>query len=129
MFLALCHSFPNHIKVTIPHILRFMEFLSLPFQNIKGEEPIEQKPPSIEFQNVSFHYPNDEKNVLQNLNLTIAPGKKVLLVGQNGSRKTTIMKLLLRFYRPTEGQILINGKNIESYSQKELYRVFSVCFQ
>ncbi len=129
MFLALCQSVPNHIKVTIPHILRFMEFISISSQNIKGEELIEQTPPSIEFQNVSFHYPNDEKNILKNLNLTIAPGKKVLLVGQNGAGKTTIVKILLRFYRPTEGQILINGKDIESYSQKELYRIFSVCFQ
>lgn len=128
-FRSLCQSVPKHIKVTIPHILRFTEFISLPSQDTMGEEPIEHTPPYIEFQNVSFHYPNDDRNVLQNLNLTIAPGKKVLLVGKNGAGKTTIVKLLLRFYRPTEGQILINGKNIESYSQKELYRIFSVCFQ
>lgn len=128
-FRSLCQSVPKHIKVTIPHILRFTEFISLPSQDAMGEEPIEHTPPYIEFQNVSFHYPNDDRNVLQNLNLTIAPGKKVLLVGKNGAGKTTIVKLLLRFYRPTEGQILINGKNIESYSQKELYRIFSVCFQ
>lgn len=128
-FRSLCQSVPKHIKVTIPHILRFTEFISLPSQDAMGEEPIEHTPPYIEFHNVSFHYPNDDRNVLQNLNLTIAPGKKVLLVGKNGAGKTTIVKLLLRFYRPTEGQILINGKNIESYSQKELYRIFSVCFQ
>lgn len=105
-FRSLCQSVPKHIKVTIPHILRFTEFISLPSQDAIGEEPIEHTPPYIEFQNVSFHYPNDDRNVLQNLNLTIAPGKKVLLVGKNGAGKTTIVKLLLRFYRPTLSQQL-----------------------
>ena len=79
----------------------------------------------IEFRNVSFRYENGEKNrpsVLKNLNFTIEPNQKVALVGPTGCGKTTIAKLLLLLYEPQQGNILLDGKNIQDYSLEELRR-------
>lgn len=77
-------------------------------------------PPTIVFENVSFKYPQEEKKwSLRNINLTLAPGKKIGLVGNNGAGKTTLVKLLCRIYDPTEGRILINGVDLREISLKE----------
>ena len=85
--------------------------------------------PRIEFKNVSFRYPNAEKNVLDNCSFVIEPGKKIGLVGLNGSGKSTIVKLLCRFYDPTEGQILIDGVDAREYDIVKLRALFGVLFQ
>jgi len=61
--------------------------------------------PEIRFENVSFRYPNSDKLVFNNASFTIGKGEKVALVGVNGAGKSTIVKLLLRLYDPTEGRI------------------------
>jgi len=68
--------------------------------------------PQIVFEDVSFAYPGANRFVLQNFSLTINPGQKIALVGENGSGKTTIIKLLCRFYDPTEGRVLVNGVDL-----------------
>ena len=73
-------------------------------------------PLSIEFKDVSFTYPQTEKPVLEHLNLTIRPGEKIALVGQNGAGKTTLVKLLTGLYQPSSGEILLGGRNIQSFS-------------
>ena len=83
----------------------------------------------IEFKNVSFKYPMTDKYVLQNFSLKIAQGNKVCILGVNGSGKSTIIKLLLRFYDVDEGEILINSRNIKEYSIYSLRSAFSVVFQ
>jgi ABC-type multidrug transport system fused ATPase/permease subunit len=60
--------------------------------------PVSQTPPKIEFRNVSFSYPKSGEKVLDNLSFIIEPGKRVALIGENGAGKTTIIKLLARFY-------------------------------
>ncbi len=72
----------------------------------------------IEFRNVSFKY--KQKWVLRNFNLKIAPGERVGLVGPSGAGKTTLVNLLMRFYDPTYGEILIDGQNIKNISQDSL---------
>lgn len=84
---------------------------------------------SLEFKNVSFIYPNTDKKVLDNISFKINQGEKIVLVGVNGSGKTTIIKLMLRFYDVTSGEILINGKNIKGYSICSLRKLYSVLFQ
>ncbi len=74
----------------------------------------------IEFQHVSFIYPNTEKKVLDDVNFVIQPGETVGIIGTNGSGKTTIEKLLLGLYEPTEGSILIDGIDIQQIDPADL---------
>ena len=84
---------------------------------------------TIEFKNVSFSYPDAERPVLEGLNLTLRPGETVALVGLNGAGKTTLIKLLTRLYDPTDGCILLDGRDLRDYDVKELYRLFGPIFQ
>ena len=76
-------------------------------------EPIEG---AITFDNVSFRYKNTDNNVLTNFNLEIKAGQMVAFVGETGSGKSTIVNLISRFYEPTEGRILIDGKDYRERS-------------
>ena len=82
---------------------------------------------SIEFRNVSFSY--KDVKVLSNLNMKIEGGKTYALVGHNGAGKSTIIKLLLRFYDPTEGEVLLNGHNIKDYNLQKYRALFATAFQ
>lgn len=84
---------------------------------------------TIDFKNVSFAYPATDRLVLKNVNLKINEGETVVLVGLNGAGKTTLIKLLTRLYDPTDGEILLDGKNIKSYEPEELYKIFGIIFQ
>ena len=84
---------------------------------------------SICFYHVSFRYPGTDRLVLEDVSFTIAPGGRVALVGTNGSGKSTIIKLMLRFYDVTEGQILYNGIPIQEYTRDSIRKSFSVLFQ
>jgi subfamily B ATP-binding cassette protein MsbA len=85
-----------------------------------GEQLMSKVEGDIIFQNVSFSY-NDEKVSLNNINLTIKHGETIALVGSTGSGKTTLVNLLIRFYNPTDGKILINNNDINSF-ELESYR-------
>ena len=84
---------------------------------------------TIEFVNVSFAYPGTDRMVLKNINMTLRPGETAVLVGLNGAGKTTLIKLLTRLYDPTEGEILLDGRNIKEYDVNELYSIFGIIFQ
>jgi ATP-binding cassette, subfamily B, bacterial len=84
---------------------------------------------TIEFRNVSFSYPNAENETLKDISFTLHCPQSAVLVGENGAGKTTIIKLLMGFYRPTSGKILINGVNIQQYCPEDYFKLFSVCFQ
>lgn len=83
----------------------------------------------FEFKNVSFKYPKAEKYALKNLSLTLKAGQRLAVVGLNGAGKSTFIKLLLRLYEPTEGEILLNGVNVQRYSKTSYYRIFAPVFQ
>lgn len=88
-----------------------------------------KKAPVIEFRNVTFAYPETTQKILKNFSLTINPGEKVALVGENGAGKTTIIKLLARFYDVDEGEILINGINIKELDPDNWRQTLGVLFQ
>lgn len=75
----------------------------------------------IEFINVSFAYPGQNRYVLDNISTVIYPHQSISIVGRNGDGKTTFIKLLLGLYKPDKGQILINDIDINSYSRSELF--------
>ena len=84
---------------------------------------------TIELRNVSFSYPGSTRKVIKNVNLTFEAGKMSVLVGLNGAGKTTLIKLITRLYDPTEGEILLDGININQYDVKELYSLYGIIFQ
>lgn len=83
----------------------------------------------IEFRNVTFAYPNTDKKILDNLSFKIAKNETIALVGNNGEGKSTIINLLVRLFRPDEGEILLNGVNINEFKEEELYKMFACIFQ
>lgn len=83
----------------------------------------------IVFEEVSFRYPGSQRDVLERVSFTLAPGQTVALVGENGSGKTTLVKLLCRLYEPTAGRILLEGRDLKAYDPDELRRLIGVIFQ
>ncbi len=107
-------------------------FLDIPNRMYQGTLTMEKRSDKnyeVEFRNVSFCYPNMETYALRNVSLKFKVGERLALVGQNGSGKTTFIKLLCRLYDPTEGEILLNGIDIRKYDYQEYMSVFSVVFQ
>ncbi len=100
---------------------RVMDLLKTEVKINDGSKTLEEAgfKGAVSFNNVSFSYDNGA-NVLKNINLEISPGKTVALVGTTGSGKSTILKLLLRFYDITDGEILIDGHNIKDLAQDNL---------
>lgn len=110
----------------------YFEFIDMEFHNDLGYEFYEtpnsiQK--RIEFKNVSFKYPNSPKYALKNISFILNKGEKLAFVGENGSGKTTVIKLLLRFYEPAEGQILLDDVDIRHFEKSSYQKLFGAIFQ
>jgi ATP-binding cassette, subfamily B, bacterial len=83
----------------------------------------------FEFRDVSFAYPQTQRNVIDRLNLRIDAGERIAIVGENGQGKTTLIKLLTRLYEPTSGRILLDGVDLREYDLDDLHREIGVIFQ
>jgi ATP-binding cassette subfamily B protein len=83
----------------------------------------------IRFENVGFRYPGKDSWALRHLDLEIAPGDSIALVGENGAGKTTFVKLLAGLYEPTEGRIVLDGRELSAWDPDELRKRFGVLFQ
>ncbi len=140
VYLNAINSFANSIKDimnSVTNIYAFKpyydaveEFCSIPNYNNTSVKKLEKKRNhTITFQNVSFRYAGTSNDALKNINITIEPGKKYSIVGENGAGKTTFVKLLTRMYRPTEGSILLDGMNIENIDYEDYMSVFSSVYQ
>lgn len=107
------------------------EFLDInnSMENKNGKSLPAEKPYKIEIENLSFTYPETDKVILSNINLTINAGEKLALVGVNGAGKTTLVKLLCGLYRSTSGSIKINGTDISQINRDEYYKSVSAVFQ
>ena len=81
---------------------------------------IPEKTPSVEFKNVSFRYGHAEENVLENISFSAKAGETVAFIGSTGSGKSTLINLIPRFYEATEGEIILNGINIQDFSKADL---------
>lgn len=114
-------------KMRVQNYRRFLGFQSKIRKD--GTLELNETPFWVEFKNVSFRYGDSMPWILRNISFSFHSRQKVALVGANGSGKTTIVKLLLRFYDPAEGQILINGIDIREYELNSVRRHFSTVFQ
>ena len=110
---------------------RIQEYLHIPepFKFDDGTQPPMADGYELKLENVTFRYPGTEKNILENVTLTIHPGEKLAIVGLNGAGKTTLVKLLCGFYDPSEGRVLLNGQDIRDFNRKQYYELFSAVFQ
>lgn len=84
---------------------------------------------TIELRDVCFRYPGADRDVINHINLTIESGSTIALVGLNGAGKTTLIKLITRLYDPTEGTILLDGRDIREYDLPSLYKLYGIIFQ
>ena len=83
----------------------------------------------FQFENVGFRYPGSERWAVRGLNFVLKPGERLALVGENGAGKTTLAKLLARLYDPSEGRILLDGRDLREYDIESLRRNVGVIFQ
>lgn len=93
-----------------------------------GLVPEKESQPLV-LENMSFRYPNSEKNTLSGISLTINPGEKIAIVGENGAGKTTFVKLLMRLYDVTDGSIKYGGHDIREYATDEYRKKIGAVFQ
>jgi ATP-binding cassette subfamily B protein len=122
----------SSITQSAMYLQDYFEFIDMDFSTNDAksykEAPTEFKD-RIQFKNVSFHYPQSEKNVLNSISFDLLKGEKLALVGENGAGKTTLIKLLLRLYEPTEGQILMDGVPIQNYRKQDYQKMLGAIFQ
>lgn len=114
----------NQAQAAATRIFGLLDVEEEPKKDLKELPSLNQ---TIEFKNVTFSY--GEGNVLKNFNLTIHKGEKIGLVGLSGSGKSTLVSLLLRLYDVTEGEILVDGVNINQYTLPSIRKVFGLVSQ
>lgn len=110
-------------------LIELQEFMDIAPQTEKSGTKLPSENPRIEFCNVSFRYPSSEQYVLKDCSFTIEPHEKIGLIGLNGAGKSTIVKLMFRFYDPEEGVIKLDGVDLKEYDVYAVRRVFGVLFQ
>ena len=122
----------GHVKSVAQYAADYYEFISLEKRKYDGTIPVEKRRDNrfqVDFEHVSFKYPGSDEYVIKDLNLSFVIGEKMAIVGQNGSGKTTFIKLLCRLYDVTAGCIKVNGIDIRKYDYKEYCNLFAVVFQ
>jgi ATP-binding cassette subfamily B protein/subfamily B ATP-binding cassette protein MsbA len=97
--------------------------------DLKDAEDLPTIKGEVRFENVSYHYPDDERPVLQDIQIHVQPGETIALVGKTGAGKSTLVKLLSRFYDPTQGRICIDGIDIRNVRQESLRRQMGIVLQ
>ena len=120
------------LKENVPFMRTTYEFLDIPNAMYQGSLTTEKRADrqyEVEFKDVSFKYPGSDIWALRHVNMKFKVGKRLAIVGENGSGKTTFIKLLCRLYDPQEGQILLNGIDIRKYRYDDYMNIFSVVFQ
>ena len=106
------------------------EYLNIPAKMRNNKKlPIPAGNHEIVFENVSFSYPGQQGYAVKNINITLKPGQKLSVVGENGAGKSTFVKLLCRIYDPTEGRISLDGVDIRDIDYESYMALFGAVFQ
>ena len=130
MMFAMILIMLTRARASATRILEVLE-TEADIRDMNVDQPLGVKNGRVEFKSVSFRYTGDsqEKNVLNDINLTIEPGEFIGVVGGTGSGKTSLVSLIPRFYDATEGQILVDGVNVKDYSQHDLRQGIGMVMQ
>lgn len=107
---------------------RFMDN-EINIEGCEGEVPVPENDCTLELKNVSFKYKDSENYVIRNVNLTVKKGEKLALVGENGAGKSTLIKLIMRLYDVTEGEITFGGVDIRKLNTRDYRRKIGTVFQ
>jgi len=118
----------SSIDEDIANLFDYNEFMKLPTTKV-GTTRLKKLPKSIRFEHVSFHYPNNEQTVLDDVSLTITQGQHVAIVGENGAGKSTFVKLLLGLYKPTSGAVYVDDINLATVSTDDWHKYLGVLTQ
>ncbi len=143
MYMTSISTFSNSVSAIVSSISSFMETglfvrdfrycieIAEKTKGGSGKSLLEMNHSDIVLQidNVSFKYPNTDRYVLKNVSLSLKAGESTSIVGMNGVGKTTLIKLICRFYEPTEGKILLNGTDIQTYSYQDYVGLIGAVFQ
>lgn len=125
---VIINNFSNNLSYSLQvNDYRKFETLDLSFNG--DTKPLVADEVEIEFKNVSYSYYMQEGYTLKNISFKIKKGERIALVGHNGAGKTTLIKLICGFYHPTEGEILINGVNINEIDRESLIKLIAPVFQ
>lgn len=121
----------NSIQQALAAAERIFTVLDLESEHVQdqGRKELGRITRSLEFRGVTFHYDGHEPAALHKIDLTIAVGEVVALVGSSGSGKTTVASLIPRFYEPTEGALLIDGQDVRDYTLQSLRRQIGIVSQ
>lgn len=120
----------NVLQQTAAAAERVFEFLDESEEIVETEAPIKEFVPSgsVEFDHVQFGY-NPDKIIIRDFSTSVKPGQKIAIVGPTGAGKTTIVKLLMRFYDVNKGSILIDGNDIRDFTREDLRQMFGMVLQ
>ncbi len=132
MNVALLLETVGHMKANTPFLKTTYAFLDIPHSMYQGSLTTEKRADrdyEIEFKDVSFKYPGSDLWALSHVNMKFKIGSRIAVVGENGSGKSTFIKLLCRLYDPQEGVITLNGIDIRKYRYQDYLDLFSVVFQ
>jgi ATP-binding cassette subfamily B protein/ATP-binding cassette subfamily C protein len=104
----------NTLDEDLANLFDYQEFMELPLSSGGGKQLVEQ-PNVVELKHISFRYPQSENDVLHDVSVTIKKGQHIAIVGENGAGKSTLIKILTGLYRPTKGDVLLDGMSLDDY--------------
>ena len=116
------------IDEDVANLYDYQEFMALP-EGTKHRFKLQHAPETIAFRKVSFHYPSNENNVLDNISFSIKRGQHVAIVGENGAGKSTLIKLLTGLYEPTSGEVLLDDRPLGDISLESWHAMLGVLQQ
>jgi ATP-binding cassette subfamily B protein len=115
---------------TLLYMQKYFGFMNYQDEQLAiGDAPFPEQVTDISLDHVSFSYPNQKVPALDDVSLTVHGGEKIAVVGENGSGKTTMAKLLMRFYNPRSGQVQLNNADVRTYNVADYRRHFGAVFQ
>ena len=113
------------IPRTWASMVRINEVLDYPVHEIEGDESFQGPMEKLEAKNLTFSYPQAKRPVLNQINFSLEKGQTLGIIGGTGSGKSTLLRLLLKFYKPTRGQILVDGQDIQDLKTEDMRREMS----